>query len=276
MKTVAGKVRLNWRAGLACLLLIPLCLLASPRAFSRTSLEITDTTAVSPKSNHASSKPTPPPHTSAAGAQVAVTDQAPTIVASPMCNRSTAYAPPAAMPVSIDQPGLHQTMQQPVSYPVYGNSLPEINNQISSCTPVSQTEGDSHFAASTDYSINWVFSYRSREDGLCVISQASVGLNISQVYPSWHASIGSPASLASSWHNFINNLAVHENGHAQLDQASAAQLYNDLINFPATECGTIASAATAKANADMAALNQANANYDSATGHGSAQGAVLK
>lgn len=262
----------RWQRMCAIVIILALSAIVSVDAantLNPPSFEITQTASIQPHKQAAL------PATSAAGAQIAKSPQAAVtpVVSAPQCSRPTNYSPPAAMAVSIEQPGFHQSIQAPFRYTVYGNNVAETNSQIASCTPINESEG--RFAASTDYSINWVVSYRTRADGLCYINQASVGLNTAQAFPAWQATAGSSAAMASIWQKFITNLTTHENGHLQLDQSGAAQIYNDLINLPAADCGSIAAAAKARSNADMAALNQANADYDAATGHGTTQGAVL-
>jgi len=49
----------------------------------------------------------------------------------------------------------------------------------------------------------------------------------------------------------------------------------DLTALPAMACSQLASSANGIIQNDVAALNQANTDYDSQTNHGATQGAVL-
>lgn len=230
-----------------------------------------------PSSAPVDNKPQP---TNAGGSQLTKpvvafvsTKQTPVVSPAPNCTPHTSIAPPAPVQISASQTGLHQNPISTNYYTIYGNSVSQISNQINSCTPVS--ENGSRFAASTDYVINWVFNVSGDEQGLCTVSQASVGLGISETLPSWQASPSAVSGLSTTWSNFISSLMTHESGHAQLSQIYAANILNDLQNFPPTDCVAVVAAANAKASADLAALNQANISYDLTTNHGASQGAVL-
>lgn len=192
---------------------------------------------------------------------------------SPMCKPGT-YNKPAAPAASSADPGLHVNLQANAYYTIYGHTTDEINDQMAACTPVND-ELEGRFAASTDWSLNWAFDYTGGADGLCHVTAASVSMNIGMIFPAWQQTAGTAAGVDGSWQRFIANLKTHENGHLQLDQSGATRLLADLQNFPATSCDTIVAQATAKADSNIRTLNQANADYDSATDHGETQGAVL-
>ena len=191
----------------------------------------------------------------------------------PTCSRGT-YNRPAAPAVSPAQPGLQTNLTPAAQYAVYGDTAAQINGQMAACSPVNTAEGE--FDASTDYAMAWAYNYQPGAGGLCSLSSISVGLTVSEVYPAWQQTAGTAPGTAADWQRFITSLQTHESGHAQLDRAAATGLLSDLQNFPPTDCGSIAAAANAKAQADLTALNQANDNYDAATNHGATQGAVLR
>jgi predicted secreted Zn-dependent protease len=228
---------------------------------------ITSTASISPLNKNANSNNP----AKAAGSNVAI--------GSPKSNGALVCQPggligPATPRAESSNPGLHQTIQTPNYYTVYGNSIDGINAQMADCTPIS-SDGDS-FAASTDYSLNWAFDFDDDGSGNCHITKVSVAINIALTYPRWQQSSGAAAGLPAAWQHYATNLATHENGHVSIDQAGAARLLSDLQNFPPTNCDTIVTAATYKANNDIQVLNQANDDYDAATNHGAAQGATLR
>jgi predicted secreted Zn-dependent protease len=157
-------------------------------------------------------------------------------------------------------------------YTVYGTTAGQINNQIFTCTPVGLLEG--RFAASTDYAINWAYSFSSNQTGQCQVTQASVSLATAITLPNWQAGFGN-VQLQNQWNAFVSHLTTHENGHIQFAQQYAAQILNDLQNFPPTDCATITQAVDSKAHSELAALDQANEAYDATTNHGATQGAIL-
>jgi predicted secreted Zn-dependent protease len=190
----------------------------------------------------------------------------------PNC-QSASYNQPDTPAANTAQPGLHQNILAPSYYIVYGNTVKEINSQMARCTPAG-TDND-RYAASTNYALNWAFDYVAGVDGICHVTAATVSINIGVVYPSWQPTSGAAAGTNASWQKFITSLATHENGHVSTNQAGAAQLLADLQNFPASDCNMIVAQVTAKATADIQAINQANDSYDAATNHGLTQGAVL-
>lgn len=196
--------------------------------------------------------------------------------AAPQCATGQAEADPTAPTLSPDSPGLHVNVTPNMTYTIYGNNSNEINTQMARCTPITADSDEGRFAASTNYAINWIFQYQGNGAGQCSITMVSVGVTVTQEYPSWQATAGANPATATNWQAFINNLHTHENGHSELDKAAAATILRDLQSLPPSDCGTISAIANARANADMDALNQANNAYDASTNHGLTQGATLR
>ncbi|MDB5164702.1 MAG: hypothetical protein JWL89_328 [Candidatus Saccharibacteria bacterium] len=193
----------------------------------------------------------------------------------PNCTPGAKTPQPTAPNLSPDQSGLQQVILPNAIYTVYGNTVSQISTQMAVCTPVSDN-GSDRFAASTDYALNWNFRYQDKGDGVCTVTNASVGITIAEIFPSWQPSAGAAAGLSGSWQTFIHNLAAHEAGHVSLDQAAAATILSDLQSIPATDCGRILEVAAGRVSSNIAALNSANDAYDAATNHGATQGAVLR
>lgn len=189
----------------------------------------------------------------------------------PNCVPLESVSKPTAPSINSTLNGLNQIPTQNVSYTVYGDSTAQITNQIHSCSPV--ISDSTHYAASTEYSINWGFQYQSNDQDLCKITNASVGLAILKTLPSWNPSKTASKSVISSWNNFILNLNQHEDGHANLDKIYADKILTSLQNLPATSCETINTTANTTANEIINQLDQANNQYDAATQHGATQGA---
>lgn len=191
------------------------------------------------------------------------------------CTPAKSYLKPAK-PVANSRSNSVISAQTIVSsYKVYGNSTNQINNQIFSCTPVQI--GGNKFAASTDYAITWSVAYVtvSSNPGMCRVSSAGVGLNMSMVFPSWQPSKSASKQTKQQWNSFIAELKSHESEHAQINQRYANKVLAKLKNLPATSCSSIASQANAKANAVVNSMDSANKNLDSHTNHGANTGARL-
>lgn len=194
------------------------------------------------------------------------------IVRVPNCTPAQGTIRPNVPTLTSASSGLVQSPMSIQTYTVYGNSTEQISNQINNCSPV-VSEGV-RFAASAEYTINWTFQYQGTEDGLCKITNASVGLGLSKTLPKWQPS--SPnKSLQTRWDNYIANLSGHEDGHINLDKKYAEMILSELTNYPPAPCDTINSSANSRANALVAELNQANNRYDAATDHGTTEGANL-
>jgi len=245
-----------------------LALLQSPTAVQAKPVKVSVSPSLTASRTPASVAP--------AQANQANTAPAPATAVSPIvpsCSPS-GFVPAAAPAVSPTQPGLHTTVLPQAHYAVYGDTVDQVDGQMTACSPVHMH--GSNFAASTNYAMAWTYNDQSNGDGTCSLSDVSVGVTVSQVFPAWQQTAGAAPGLAASWQAFITNLETHESVFVQSDQAAAANLLSDLQNLPATDCNSITAAVNAKTQADLAALNQANTNYDVGTGYGATQGAVLK
>jgi predicted secreted Zn-dependent protease len=183
---------------------------------------------------------------------------------SPACTKGSLPSP-APLTLNPQQPGVTRIVETPLYYTVHGASLADVKTQISQCSPVE----NGRYAAVTVSTINWQFSYTiDATTGLCKISTVSIGVHTGFLYPNW-------SSPNPQWERFMSKLKLHEQGHAELDAATANAILRDLQAMPAASCDTIAANANELANTHIANLRQANHNYDSSTGHGASQGAHL-
>jgi predicted secreted Zn-dependent protease len=214
------------------------------------------------------SKPAPTPaHTAtvASGKTVAVNVPACTPQAAlPLSPLSLANAG-AGLSVAVDSPRL---------YAINGYTVSDLHSQIQACAPRGSGSSSAEFTAETNYQLNWQYDYSISGD-TCTITTVKVGLHVNQDMPSWQILAGTNARLQSEWSTFIANLQTHENGHVALDKQYAQTLLDDLRNFPPTACTDFSASIKHLTDTDVAVLNQANDNYDTATNHGTTQGAIL-
>jgi predicted secreted Zn-dependent protease len=155
------------------------------------------------------------------------------------CSFDNSYSVPQT--IAASQPGLQTIIDQPSYYTVYGNSVSQIANEISTCTPVtsSGTNGfTAKFAASTANAVSWNVSYNVSNGDMCSVKAASVAIHINQVFPAWQSN-SSNAQLQPDWQSFIAQLKNYEQGHVNLDEQGGATLLYDLNNFPTTNCNLI-------------------------------------
>ena len=121
------------------------------------------------------------------------------------------------------------------------------------------------------------YSYTStrQPDGLCKLARVSVGIHVAVALPSWAAGPAAAPGLADAWQTYIAALTLHEQGHVDRDVASAQQLVNDLTALGPVDCGSLSLQVTSLATKSGVALAQSNLDYDTETGHGRTQGAIL-
>lgn len=208
----------------------------------------------------------------AAVAACALRESIPHASAAPAASTiACANIPPALSPVTLKHSGLTVVMSDPLYYDVGGGTAAEINAYMATCNAA---QGE--FAASATYIVNWRISYKTLAAGQCQVDHVAVGLHTRYIYPHWHNDGQATAGTAQSWNTFMQALAVHESGHVALDKQYAAQMLRALQALPTQSCQTIGQTADATAKGLVSALDQANTNYDAATGHGRTQGAVLE
>ena len=101
--------------------------------------------------------------------------------------------------------------EQVATYPVYGQSGPELYQSIGENGPV--ISGNRRTIAHTTFKLTWGRDYRERGDGSCVIAANNPKLIITYTLPKPRGSM--PSSVASSWKRFADGLAAHERVHGQ-------------------------------------------------------------
>jgi predicted secreted Zn-dependent protease len=180
----------------------------------------------------------------------------------------------AATPISVKHPGLSQVASGPFYYAVSGVTPQQINSNMAACS-VASPGASGEFAADTAYVINWQTTYKTAGNGQCKTDKVAVGLTTRHTYPNW-ADPAAPAATATTWNTFIRQLHIHEEGHVALDQQYAARILQSLQTLPAASCHTIGLQVDTAAKAIVRTLDQANKDYDTTTGHGQTQGAILQ
>jgi len=104
-----------------------------------------------------------------------------------------------------------EAAEQVKTYPVYGQSGPELYQSIGENGPV--ISGERRTIAHTTFKLTWGRDYRERGDGSCVIAVNNPKLIITYTLPKPRE--GLPQGVASSWKRFYDGLAAHERVHGQ-------------------------------------------------------------
>jgi predicted secreted Zn-dependent protease len=184
-----------------------------------------------------------------------------------------AAAPPDApvAPLSIEPADGVQVTYTAQSYAVEGASL---GGLLASLRARGPQDGGETWAANTAWIFRW--SYRTVADPDCRVAAAHVDLALTSTAPEWQAPPDVAPSLVTAWDGYLANVEIHEHGHQEIAESSAAELVQALQALPAqTRCDDLATAARGAAGTVLARHAEAQAAYDRETAHGAAQGAVL-
>lgn len=111
------------------------------------------------------------------------------------------------------------------------------------------------------------------EDG-CRLEQIRVDLNVVITLPRWDAPRQAPYDLRRDWTRFDQSLRRHEDGHREIAEWGAKEIYHALRNLRTPTCETIDAAAQRTAQALREIGERRQATYDRQTGHGRTQNAV--
>jgi predicted secreted Zn-dependent protease len=135
-------------------------------------------------------------------------------------------------------------------------------------------DGDESWAASTSWSFRW--SYRTAVDAGCRVVSARVDLELTSTAPEWDAPSSVSPSLVAAWDGYLDRVEVHEHGHEEIAERTAAEIVQALQALPARpSCDALGIAARDTVSVVLARHAAAQAAYDRETAHGATQGAVL-
>ena len=130
----------------------------------------------------------------------------------PVIERLVSSAAVVAACITLVTPALAwKAAEQVKTYPVYGQSGPELYTSIGENGPV--ISGNRRTIAHTTFKLTWGRDYRERADGGCVIARNVPKLIITYTLPKPRE--GLPQGVASSWKRFYDGLAAHERVHGQ-------------------------------------------------------------
>lgn len=138
----------------------------------------------------------------------------------------------AAGSIALATPSLAwEAVQQVKTYPVSGQSGPELYKSIGQNGPV--ISGSRRTIAHTTFQLTWRRDYRERPDGGCVIAANVPKLIITYTLPKPLGPV--PAGVASSWKRFYDGLAAHERVHGQyiIEMVQAIQDISVGLSAPA-------------------------------------------
>jgi predicted secreted Zn-dependent protease len=185
--------------------------------------------------------------------------------------RLTLIAAPftAAWPILASaQNSLHWTTNY---YSVTGAVPREIRQSINRSRPWKSSTTD----ALTSWRVEWRFAVVPTSGG-CRCSAFSTTTTIAITMPRWMLPAGVDPSAKARWERYIRALGEHENGHAQLALAAAAEMQKRIKALgEQPDCEGLRSRINDTGNAVLEDFRKRENDYDERTKHGATQGASL-
>lgn len=186
------------------------------------------------------------------------------------CEMNSAYPHPAALDLSNAAAGLNVQDDERHYYSVGGQTPGQVRRAFGDCHGLPAVmEGPYH--ATTRYTVNWTFVVSPLgNSGSCRLDNIRVGVHINQILPVFPDAQNN-GQLAA----YRAALQAHEDGHKTITIDHANRLTDALRNTPALPCAMLRAQTDVTTQSYLQLINGANASYDSRTGHGATQGAVL-
>ena len=188
----------------------------------------------------------------------------------PACSKSTYHLVGPEPSAGSAASGVTQVVDPISYYQVFGYTAAEIRAQLNSCHP-SAGSGRGDYDGYTSWRLNWRIAW----DASCRVTRASVVVHVGTALPLWKGTPLAKPGVAARWRSFAAALATHEHGHASLALQYAQEAVSRLQALPGGDCGGLLSSAQSAFNAELSALNTAEAAYDAQTRHGATQGATF-
>lgn len=186
------------------------------------------------------------------------------------CETNPMYPNPEAIDLSNTAPGLTVRADEEQYYTVYGQTPEQVRTALQHCQGLSAVVQDNHHAT-TRYTLNWMFVVSPLgNSGSCRLDNIRVGVHINQILPVF-PDMPADSRLA----NYRLALQAHENGHKTITLDYANRLTDALRQTPALPCSMLHAQTGVTTQSYLHMIEAANTLYDSRTGHGETQGAVL-
>jgi predicted secreted Zn-dependent protease len=152
-----------------------------------------------------------------------------------------------------------------IYYELNGSTPDELRAQLNQLGPVDPLDG-LHYDARTDWHISWTWPGYGESE--CDLSRATISYNTKVTVPYWQPAKNTDPALIEKWNRYLNNLALHEQGHVNYVATNYLQVKDAIQN---ATCLTAEQAAQDL----LTVFRQADAEYDEQTKHGETQGAVF-
>jgi predicted secreted Zn-dependent protease len=158
-------------------------------------------------------------------------------------------------------------------YDVGGSSISDLASQISQLGP---RENGTRWAAATTWSLDWRYAHLAT-DNTCRALNPTVTVNVTFALPRWAAAASASPIATSAWYAFSDAVLHHEQGHRDLAIEAGNELLAALWRQPAAaSCAEYDLGVRALVQGIVEDYQSRQTEYDLWTGHGVAQGAVLR
>ncbi len=128
----------------------------------------------------------------------------------------------------------------------------------------------------TTWDLRWQHGLRP-SPGACSVSDFESDLSIEIVLPEWSDRGRAEESLRLRWDRFLEALGRHEEGHARIARAAAADLAARVARLPpAADCDAAEAAVRRLGKQVIEAARAGERRYDDETRHGATQGAIFE
>ncbi|MEM1055936.1 MAG: DUF922 domain-containing protein [Bacteroidota bacterium] len=156
------------------------------------------------------------------------------------------------------------------SYEVTGTTQGEV---LASLRELGPKSGQRDFFGMTETEMSYRYWKTPGDDG-CRLEQIRLDLHVVITLPTWEPPRGTPYELKRDWARFETALRRHEDGHREIAEWGAREVYHALRSLRTPTCDTIDDAGREIAQRLRETSELRQAAFDRQTGHGRTQGAV--
>jgi predicted secreted Zn-dependent protease len=156
------------------------------------------------------------------------------------------------------------------TYEVGGRTADEILASLVARGPKAQ---DGDFFGLTETQMAYRYWKKLGEHG-CQLEQIRVDLHVAITLPQWTGHPAASPALRREWDTFERSLRRHEDGHREIAEWGAREVYHALRGLRTASCETIDAAAQVTAERLRNRSERRQRSYDRQTGHGRTQDAV--
>ncbi len=155
------------------------------------------------------------------------------------------------------------------TYEVRGRNEREILASMRAGGP--KTEGSDFFGL-TETQLAYRY-WKKQGEAECSLYQIRIDINVTITLPRWDAPSDTPYELRRDWRRFESALRRHEDGHREIAEWGAREVYDALANLRTPTCAGIDAAARTAAQRVREMGEERQHRFDQQNGHGRTQGA---